>query len=124
MLIAAAKHHAHRFFSAIRKHRGLMETQRSTVQTTMLVCGLQPEGSSDTSTASKVAGVGKWAAQGAQSVARSAKNAVTGTDEAQENHRPAGSMQQRCASYEHHSFLKSERTTLYILKLLSHVCML
>lgn len=57
----------------------------------------QPEGSSDTSTASKVAGVGKWAAQGAQSVARSAKNAVTGTDEAQENHSPAGSMQQRCA---------------------------
>jgi hypothetical protein len=66
------------------------------MQTAMLCSLPQPEGSSDTSTASKVAGVGKWAAQGAQSVARSAKNAVTGTDEAQENHSPAGAMQQRC----------------------------
>lgn len=55
----------------------------------------EPEGSTDTSAGSKAMGVGKWAAQGAQSVARSAKNAVTGTDEAQENHSPAGAMQQR-----------------------------
>ena len=94
------------------------------MQMTMLVCGLQPEGSSDTSTASKVAGVGKWAAQGAQSVARSAKNAVTGNDEAQENHSPAGSMQQRCVSYEHHRLRTSEHNLVYCDHAVTRVCML
>jgi hypothetical protein len=70
----------------------------SCISIAMLLSPPQLEGSTDTSTASKVAGVGKWAAQGAQSVARSAKNAVTGTDEAQETHSPAGAMQQRCGA--------------------------
>jgi hypothetical protein len=59
---------------------------------------LSEAGFSDTSAAGKAQGLGKWASQGVKSMAQSAKNVVTGTNEAEETHSPAGAMQQRCAA--------------------------